>query len=177
MNAILGSSIVLVVGLALWSAAAMTFGDWFWAAFEVQHRAVNGLLHGTLLCGWMGLFLGLASRKVPTGILGGAAVGFLSAASFYALVPLGGWNVMFLSWILLWLGLAWLASRLVGVAGESAGGLAARALLGSILSAGAFYLVSGIWRVHPPQPNYAWHFAAWTFAFLPGCFALVWRKR
>lgn len=170
------SSAVLAVGLALWSAAAMTFGDWFWSAYRVQHRPQNGLLHGTLLCSWMGLFLGIASRRVLMGTLGGAAVGFLAAASFYALVPVGGWNVMFLSWIVLWLGLAWLASFLVGAAGESPKGVAARALVGSVVSAAAFYLASRIWSAHPAQPNYAWNFAAWTLAFLPGAFALVWRK-
>lgn len=169
-------SLLIVIGLALWSAAAMTFGDWFWAAYKVQHRPANGLLHGTLLCAWMGLYLGLASRKIVYGVLGGAAVGLLAAVSFYALAPVGGWNVMFLSWILLWLGMAWLAMRLVGGTGEGAGSVATRALLGAVLSAGAFYLVSDIWRHHPPDPNYLWHFAAWTFAFLPGSFALMWRK-
>ncbi len=173
----MGSPIVLGVGLALWSAAAMTFGDWFWAAYNVRHRPVNGLLHGTLLCLWIGLFLGFASRRVALGALGGATVGFVAAASFYALSPLAGWNVMFLSWTLLWLGLAWLSRRLVGVTGEGSRSVVLRAAAGAVASAAAFYLVSGIWRVHPPRPNYAWHFAAWTFAFLPGCLPLVWRWR
>jgi hypothetical protein len=168
------SSARLATALALWSAAAMTFGDWFWAAFHVEHRPLHGLVHGTALCAWMGLFLGLASRRPAQGIAGGALVGLLAAASFYALAPFGGWQVMFLSWILLWLALAWLASRLAGRAGGA--NVAARALAGSVLSAAAFYLVSDIWRVHPQDPNYVWHFAAWTFAFLPGCVALVWRK-
>ena len=49
----------------------------------------------------------------------------------------------------------------------------ARGIAAAVLSGIAFYAISGIWtRPSPGGPNYAWHFAAWTIAFLPGFAAL-----
>ena len=47
---------------ALLMGALMTFGDWFWARFDLRHRAVFGLLHGLALCCAIGAYLG-ASRE------------------------------------------------------------------------------------------------------------------
>jgi len=53
--------------------------------------------------------------------------------------------------------------------------LPTRSLLGSGL---AFWAVSGIWTRHDPGgPNYAYNFACWTLAFLPGFLALLLRDR
>ena len=42
----------------------------------------------------------------------------------------------------------------------------------------AFYLVSGIWRHFDPHTiDYAYHFACWTVAFLPGFLALLLERR
>ena len=136
-------SSLLAVGLALWSAAAMTFGDWIWAALALRHRPQYGLAHGTLLCLWMGLYLGLLARRTAGGVAGGAAVGFLAAGSFYALAPFAGYSAMFASWIFLWLALVALAARLLR-APVSRAGWVVRAVIAALGSAAAFYAVSGI---------------------------------
>jgi hypothetical protein len=163
--------VLLAIGLAVWSAAAMTLGDWIWAVLALRHRPPYGLAHGTLLCFWMGLFVGVVSRRVGAGAGGGAVIGFLAAASFYALAPLFGFSAMFVSWMLLWVGLVGLASRLMGarLSGVNWGACAFIAAAGS---GAAFYAVSGIWMRPSGPPYYAWHFLAWTIAFLPGALAM-----
>ena len=150
----------------------MTFGDWLWAALSLRHRPQYGLAHGTLLCLWMGLYLGLVSRRVGSGLTGGAAVGFLAAASFYALAPVLGYSAMFASWIFLWLALVGLAARLMGTQLPGAH-WAICAFVAAIGSAAAFYAVSGIWMRPANPPNYGWNFAAWTIAFLPGALGML----
>jgi len=167
-------SSLVAVGLALWSAAAMTLGDWIWAALALRHRPQYGLAHGTLLCLWMGLYLGLLTRRVAGGAAGGAAVGFLAAGSFYALAPVVGYSAMFASWIFLWMALVALTAWLFR-ARVSTRGWVARAVVASLGSAAAFYAVSGIWMGASGPPDYAWHFVAWTIAFLPGSLAMLWK--
>jgi hypothetical protein len=167
-------SIVLAVGLALWSAAAMTLGDWIWAVLALRHRPEYGLAHGTLLCLWMGLYLGVLARRIIGGVAGGATVGFVAAASFYTLAPVFGYSAMFASWIFLWMALVALAAWLLRARASRAGWVA-RAVMAAIGSAAAFYAVSGIWMDEVARPNYVWHFAAWTIAFLPGSLAMLWQ--
>jgi hypothetical protein len=164
----------------LWAALAgavalgalNTFGDFVWARFIPRHRAAFGLAHGTLLLMALGLHLGVLRRRPAAGALGGAAVGLLAAASFYALAPLLGYSAMFVSWMALWAGFAWLDSRLRR--GGTLGEVAVRGLLAAVGSGLAFYAVSAIWtRPAPGGPNYLYHFACWTFAFLPGLAALL----
>jgi len=143
-----------------------------WARFVSSHRAPLGLAHGTLLLLALGLYLGVLRKRPAAGALGGAVVGLLAAASFYALAPLLSYSAMFVSWMALWLGFALLDARLRGgVPHREAlvrGGLAA---VGSGL---AFYAVSGIWsRPAPGGPRYAYNFVCWTLAFLPGFMALL----
>ena len=46
------------------------------------------------------------------------------------------------------------------------------------VSCAAFYAVSGMWfPFNPAGWDYAVHFVSWTFAFLPGFAALLWRWR
>lgn len=163
------------VGLALWAAAAMTFGDWFWAAFGLRHLSIYGLIHGLLLCAWIGAFLGYLSGRAPAGAVLGAVVGLLAAASYYALAPVFGFSAMFLSWVGLWFGLAWMTAYL---AASSAAHTSSRTALirGAIAAVGsgvAFYAVSDVWMRPPPVPNYFWNFVVWTAAFLPGALALL----
>lgn len=169
------TTLILAIGLAVWAAIAMTFGDWLWAALSLRHRMPYGLAHGTLLCLWIGAYMGLVTKRIGFGAVAGAAIGFLAAASFYALAPLLGYSAMFLSWIGLWFGLAWLAQRLFAASASPRQALL-RAVIAAFGSAAAFYAVSGIWMRPPPTPNYAWNFAAWTIAFLPGSAALLWRS-
>jgi hypothetical protein len=165
-------TIVQAVGLTLWAALAMTLGDWLWAALSLRHRAIYGLAHGALLCLWIGLYVGHLAGRRAAGALAGAAVGLAAAGSFYTLAPLMGYSAMFLSWMLLWFGLVAMAEWLTS-ARLSWGSWVVRALVAAIASAAAFYAVSGIWMRPDPTPNYAWHYAAWTIAFLPAALALL----
>lgn len=164
--------LLVSVGAAVWAAVAMTAGDWVWATLELQHRAIYGLAHGTILCVWMGGYFGLVHHRIVTGKLLGGAVGLAAAASFYALAPVFGYSAMFVSWVGLWFGLAALVQYLAGGAITAKPALV-RAVLAAAGSGVAFYAVSGIWMTPAAQTNYAWHFAAWTLAFAPGCLALL----
>ena len=160
---------------ALLLAALSTFGDFVWARYVPTHRAVFGLFHGTLLLLAQGLFLGLLRRRPAPGALGGAMVGLLAAASFYALAPLLGYAAMFASWMALWIGFAFLDARLRG--GVPWRESLTRGLLAAVGSGLAFYAISGIWtNPAPGGPRYAYHFLCWTIAFLPGFAALLLRR-
>jgi hypothetical protein len=157
---------------ALLLAALSTLGDYVWARFVPAHRAVFGLAHGTLLLLVLGLYLGLLRRRPVFGALGGAAVGLLAAASFYALARALGSGAMFVSWMALWLGFACLDARLRGRV--PAREVLVRGLLAALGSGMAFYAISGIWtNPAPGGPRYAFHFLCWTVAFLPGFAALL----
>jgi hypothetical protein len=157
---------------ALLLGALNTFGDFLWARFVSSHRASLGLAHGTLLLLALGLYLGVLRKRPAAGALGGAGVGLLAAASFYALAPLLGYSAMFVSWMALWLGFAFLDARLRG--GVPSREWLVRGGLAAVGSGLAFYAVSGIWtRPEPGGPRYAYNFLCWTLAFLPGFMALV----
>lgn len=157
---------------ALLLAALNTLGDFVWARFALAHRAGLGLAHGTLLLLALGLYLGVLRRKAVPGALGGALAGLLAAASFYALAPLLRYSAMFVSWMLLWLGFAWLDARLRGFVARRE--TLVRGALAAVGSGLAFYAVSGIWtRPAPGGPSYGYNFLCWTIAFLPGFAALV----
>jgi hypothetical protein len=157
-------------------AALNTLGDFIWARFVSAHRALFGLIHGTVLLLALGLFLGVLRGRPGRGALWGAVVGLLAAASFYALAPFLGYGAMFVSWMALWIGFALVDARLRGAV--HAREVLARGLIAAVLSGAAFYAVSGIWtRPAPGGPDYAFHFLCWTIAFLPGLSALLLRDR
>lgn len=157
---------------ALVLAVLNTFGDFLWARFVSHHRTVLGLIHGTVLLLALGLFLGLLRSRPLRGALSGAAVGLLAALSFYALAPLLGWGALFVSWMALWVGFAFVDARLRGAVGARL--TLTRGVLASVGSGLAFYAVSGIWtKPAPGGPDYAYHFLCWTIAFLPGLAALL----
>jgi hypothetical protein len=171
----MSGSLAALVG-ALLLGAFSTLGDFVWARYVPSHRAVFGLVHGTLLLLVLGLYLGLLRRQPIRGALGGAAVGLAAAAGFYALAGLLGYSAMFVAWMALWIGFALLDGRWLqkGVPPREA---VIRGLVGAVLSGLAFYTISGIWtRPHPAGPAYAFNFVCWTFAFLPGFLALLVRK-
>jgi hypothetical protein len=164
--------ILLAVAGALVQGALNTVGDFVWARFVSAHRAVFGVLHGALLFLALGLFLGLVRGRPGRGALGGAAVGLGAAASFYVLAPFLGYAALFPSWMALWIGFAFLDARVLG-AGTNRSALL-RGSLAALGSGLAFYAISGIWtRPRPGGPDYAYHLACWTFAFLPGLLALL----
>ncbi len=122
----MSAALPAVVG-ALLLGALNTFGDFVWARFISSHRAVFGLVHGTLLLMAVGLYLGVLRGRPAFGAVAGATVGLLAAASFYALAPLLGYSAMFVSWMALWIGFAFLDARLHGGAAPRETLLAGRA--------------------------------------------------
>lgn len=163
---------------ALWAAALSTFGDWVWARFITSHRMAFGLLHGLLLCLAIGLYLGLLRRQPVRGALSGAAIGLGAAGVFYALAGLMGYAAMFVAWMALWIGFGWLVARGLGEPLLPVASAWIRGTLAAIGSGLAFYAISDIWtRPRPGGPDYAYHFACWTIAFLPGFLALLLPRR
>lgn len=151
--------------------AAMTFGDWAWAALQIRHTVTAGVLHGALMCLFLGAAIGLREGKPIVGALAGPAIGVLAACVFYLLAPSLRFAAMFPAWMFFWMCFALLQGwmrRERRVAAALIPGIAA-----AILSGLAFYAISGIWTRHDPGgPNYAWNFVAWSFAFFPGFLAL-----
>jgi hypothetical protein len=168
------------IGGALWAAALSTFGDWVWARFITAHRPLYGLIHGTALCLGIGLYLGLLRRRPATGALAGAAIGLGAAGGYYVLARFIGYAAMFVLWMGLWAAFALLVARGLGDPRRGAADAWVRGALAAIGSGLAFYAISGIWTVHREGgPDYAYNFACWTVAFLPGFLALLvrWRRR
>src|SRR5688572_19406795 len=161
-----------VVG-ALVMAGVSTLGDFIWATWIPRHRWYFGLAHGTLLFLALGLYLGMRVGRVRQGALGGAAIGFLAAGSFYVLAPMAGYSVMFVVYFAVWIALAVFASHLAESRTATSHTLV-HGLLAAIGSAVAFYAVSGIWFPFEPRGwDYAVHFGSWTLAYLPGFLALL----
>jgi hypothetical protein len=171
------TGIAASIGGALTMAAVSTLGDFIWANWIARHRMILGLTHGTLLFLCMGFYLGATARRPAIGAIAGALVGLSAAGSFYLLVPLTGYSVMFFVWIALWAAFGalhrWMQRERATVRDAFLRG--ATAALSSGL---AFYAISGIWRpFHPHGWDYAVHFLSWTVAFLPGFLALMVRGR
>jgi hypothetical protein len=155
----------LVASLLL--AAVMTFGDWFWAVLHVRHTVAYGVIHGAVMCLFLGGAIGLRERRLLAGLLVGPLIGVVAACSFYLLAPWLRLSAMFPAWMLFWICFAFLQAVL-----RRQRGLGSAAVIGfiaALLSGLAFYAISGIWMRHDPNgPNYAVNFASWTFAFFPG---------
>ena len=154
-------------------AALSTLGDFIWAMWLPEHRAVYGFAHGLLLFGAIGLVFGtLAGRPAP-GALAGAAIGAAAAGGFYVLSPFLGFSAMFPVWFGAWMALGWMYARLSD-SPVRATVVLARGALAATASGLAFYLIAGIWMPFGPQGwDYLVHFAAWTFAYFPGFAALL----
>lgn len=163
-------ALLTAAGAALFLGAVMTAGDFVWAQFELRNRMVNGLAHGALMCLCIGAVIGVRARRPGPGLLAGPLIGVLAAGAFYAIAPTLGWGAMLPAWMLFWICFAvlqmWLTAGTLGAA-------LGRGLVAAVLSAAAFYVISGIWtRPSPGGPNYTIHFIYWSFAFLPGFAAL-----
>ncbi|MBI2189562.1 MAG: hypothetical protein HYU37_20935 [Acidobacteria bacterium] len=154
-------------------AALSTLGDFIWATWLPEHRAVYGFAHGLLLFCAVGLVFGLLAGRPAAAALAGAAIGAAAAGTYYVVSPLFGYAAMFVVWFVVWIALAWMYARLSATAAP-AGAVLARGVAAATASGLAFYLISGIWRPFDPQGwDYAVHFAAWTFAYFPGFAALL----
>jgi len=168
----------IVLGAAALGAIS-TLGDLIWALWLPRHQVHWGILHGALLCWFLGLVLGSLAIGRRAGWRMGLwelGVGSIAAGSFYLLAPWLGWGAMFVSWMVLWL-LTALVLKHLEKNGESAPMAFGRGALAAVLSGFVFYLISGIWTdPEPGGPNYLVHFGAWSLAFLPGFAALLFRR-
>lgn len=157
-------------------AAVSTVGDFVWAGLHLRHRVPYGLAHGTLLFFCIGAYLGSVNKQALKGASYGGAIGLAAAASFYVLAPIAGYSVMFFVWAFVWIALAVLVHRVLRKPAAPTAPVApiTRGLLAMAGSGLGFYLISGIWRPFDPHGwDYAVHFFAWTFAYLPGFLALL----
>jgi hypothetical protein len=165
----------LTASLAI--AALSTLGDFVWATWLPEHRAVYGLAHGLLLFCAIGLVFGRLAGRPGTGAAGGAAIGVAAAGAFYLLAPLLAAATMFVVWFGAWMALGWMYAQLSGGTAPARVVLA-RGAMAAAASGLAFYLISGIWMPFDPQGwDYTGHFAAWTFAYFPGFAALLLARR
>lgn len=168
------SSLVPALAASLLLGVVMTFGDFVWATFRVEHRAAYGVAHGAVMCLGIGAVIGARARRIAAGALAGPLIGVLAAGVFYVLAPALRWSAMLPAWMLLWILFAVLQQRLMRAeSGESITSALLRGAAAAVLSGAAFYAISGIWTRHAPGgPNYGVHFASWCVAFLPGFMGL-----
>ena len=165
------------VGGSLALAAVSTIGDFIWATWLAQHRAIYGLIHGTVLFLAMGSCLGWMTGRLAPGAAGGAAIGLAAAGAFYLLAPMIGYSAMFVAWFGVWIALAVLYGRLKSGRVQP-GTVLSRGIVAAVASGLAFYLISGIWQPFNPQGlDYAVHFGAWMLAYFPGFSALFLGRR
>jgi hypothetical protein len=159
---------------SLFLGAVMALGDYAWAAMHLEHRVAYGLAHGAVMCLCLGIAIGVHARRPAPAALAGPVIGIVAAATFYVLAPSLRMAAMFPAWMLFWILFALLQQRLRQ--GERIVAAAARGSVAAVLSGLAFYAISSIWTgPSHDAPNLARHFAAWSFAFLPGFLVLFWR--
>lgn len=170
-------SLTAVIVGSIVIAAVSTVGDFVWATWIPQHRAVYGMIHGTLLFCAIGLFLGTLEGRAGAGAVAGALIGALAAGAFYLLTPLVGFSAMFVSWFGVWIALGFLQACLSDL-GTADREMLARGAIAAAASGLAFFAISGIWRPFDPQGwDYATHLGAWAFAYFPGFTALLVHRR
>jgi hypothetical protein len=155
--------------LAILSTAA----DYVWFLDIPRHQVFSGMTHGAVLFAALGAYLGWRKGRLAFGAGAGLLSGMLAALSFYVLAPLGGYSMMLVSWVLLWIMLAALQLHLDGRldAAKAVG----RGLLTSIAAAVGFVVVLyELYRGWPPASfSFFTHFVAWTMAYLPGLYVLL----
>ena len=161
-----------VVGSVL-LAVLSTIADYVWFADIPQHQVSSGMIHGAVLFAALGLYLGWRKGKALAGAIGGLLSGTISALSFYALAPLGGYSMMLVSWLLLWIMLATLQTYLDGHLNIARG--IGRGLITAVVAAVGFGVVLfQLYRGWPPPTfSFITHFLAWGIAYLPGLSVLL----
>ena len=154
-------------------ATLSTLADYVWFLDIPQHQVSSGTIHGATLFAALGAYLGWRKGQAGIGLLGGLASGAIAAVSFYVLAPLGGYSMMLVSWLLLWIMLAALQTHLDGHL-QMAKALG-RGIITSIAAALGFGVVLfQLYRGWPPETFPAFkHFVAWTMAYLPGLYVLL----
>ena len=154
-------------------AILSTIADYVWFLDIPRHQVMSGSIHGATLFAALGVYLGWRKGKAAIGALGGLLAGTVAALSFYALAPFGGYNVMLVSWLILWIMLAGLQTYLDGHL-DIAKALG-RGIITSIVAALGFGVVLfQLYRGWPPEsfPVFK-HFVAWAMAYLPGLYVLL----
>lgn len=154
-------------------ATLSTVADYVWFLNIPGHQVSSGLIHGAVLFAALGAYLGFRKGNIVAGVAGGLLSGMAAAASFYVLAPFGGYNVMLVSWLLLWILLAALQTYLDGRL-DMAKALG-RGIITAIVAALGFAVVLfQLYRGWPPEtfPVFK-HFIAWSMAYLPGLYVLL----
>lgn len=161
-----------IVG-SLLLAVLSTVADYVWFRNIPQHQVSSGMIHGAVLFATLGAYLGWRRGKLGIGALGGLVSGTVAALSFYALAPLGGYPMMLVSWVLLWILLAALQTHLDGKLSPARA--IGRGLVTSIAAGLGFGVVLfELYRGWPPAEFPAIkHFIAWSMAYLPGLYVLL----
>ena len=169
MRGLLGPAVVGSVLLAILSTVA----DYIWFLNIPQHQVSSGAIHGSVLFAALGAYLGFRKGKIGAGALGGLLSGLAAALSFYVLAPFGGYNVMLVSWLLLWIFLAALQTYLDGRLDIPKA--LARGIITAIVAAVGFGVVLfELYRNWPPQTfSFFKHFVAWAMAYIPGLYVLL----
>ena len=171
------TSLLHAFAAALLLATVMTVGDYVWAAFHIPHRTFYGILHGAVMCLFIGAVIGARAGRILVGASAGPFIGIVAAGTFYLIAPRSGWGAMLPAWMVFWSLFSVLQQQLPPAGQpEPRWRAGLRGFAAAVLSGLAFYTISGIWtRPAPDGPNYAVHFASWWFAFLPGFLALFLR--
>ena len=154
-------------------AVLSTVADYVWFLNIPQHQVSSGMIHGSVLFAALGGYLGWRKGKAGVGAIGGLLSGMLAALSFYALAPLGGYSMMLVSWLLLWIMLAALQTHLDGrlnVPRALGRGFATSIAAGLGFAVVLFQLYRG-WP--PAEFPVVRHFVAWSMAYLPGLYVLL----
>jgi hypothetical protein len=161
-----------IVG-SLLLATLSTIADYIWFLDIPGHQVMSGSIHGASLFAALGAYLGWRKGKIGVGLVGGLLSGVLAALSFYALAPIGGYNMMLVSWLLLWIMLAALQTHLEGRLDLAKA--FGRGIITAIVAAIGFAIVLfQLYRRWPPETfSFVRHFAAWAIAYLPGLYVLL----
>jgi hypothetical protein len=169
MLQVLTPALIASVLLATLSTAA----DYVWFLNIPQHQVASGAIHGATLFAALGLYLGWRKGKAGSGALGGLLSGLVAALSFSVLAPIGGYSMMLVSWLILWIMLAALQTYLDGRL-DLAKALG-RGIITSIVAGLGFAVVLfQLYRGWPPDTfSFFKHFVAWSMAYLPGLYVLL----
>ena len=154
-------------------ATLSTAADYIWFLDIPRHQVLSGSIHGASLFAALGAYLGWRRGKAGVGLVGGLLSGVLAALSFYALAPIGGYSMMLVSWVLLWIMLAALQTHLDGRLDWAKA--VGRGLVTSLAAALGFIVVLyQLYMGWPPRTfSFFTHFVAWTMAYLPGLYVLL----
>ena len=161
-----------IVG-ALLLAVLSTCADYVWFLNIPAHTASSGAIHGATLFAALGGYIGWRKGQLIAGGIGGLVAGVVAALSFYALAPIGGYAMMLVSWLLLWILLAALQTYLEGqlnLAHAVGRGIVTAVIAGLGFAVVLFELYRG-WP--PPTFPAVKHFVAWSLAYVPGLWVLL----